>query len=58
MQHVNPWRRSTDKLLGMLAYGELDENTVIDACLRHMSDEDVKDMMTANKFIPSSKLID
>lgn len=51
-------RHYTDKLLGMLAYGEVDENTVIDACLRYMSEDDVRDMMKANEFIPTSKLID
>ena len=41
-------RKYTDKLLAMLKDGMVDSDTVINACLNHMSEADVKDMMESN----------
>jgi hypothetical protein len=35
----------------MVADGLLDRDTVIMACVKYMSEDDVKDMMESNEFI-------
>ena len=43
-------RQYTTKLLDMVADGLLDRDTVIMACVKYMSEDDVRDMMHANEF--------
>jgi hypothetical protein len=44
-------RKYTNKLLEMLEEGLLDKDTVILACVKYMSEDDVKDMMHANEML-------
>jgi len=44
-------RKYTNKLLEMVEYGLLDRDLVILACVKYMSEDDVKDMMHANEFL-------
>jgi len=44
-------REYTNKLLEMIEEGLLDKDTVIMACVKFMSEDDVRDMMEANEFI-------
>ena len=44
-------RYYTNMLLEMIDDGLLDRDTVITACLKYMSEDDVQDMMEANEFI-------
>jgi hypothetical protein len=44
-------REYTSKLLDMIEDGLLDRDTVIMACVKYMSEDDVQDMMEANEFI-------
>lgn len=44
-------RKFTNKLYEMIDDGLLDKDTVIMACLKYMSEDEVKDMMEANEFI-------
>ena len=44
-------REYTSRLLEMVEDGMLDKDTVIMACVKYMSEDDVKDMMEANEFI-------
>ena len=44
-------RKYTNQLLEMIDDGLLDRDTVITACLKYMSEDDVQDMMEANEFI-------
>lgn len=44
-------REYTKKLLEMVEEGLLDRDTVIMACVKYMSEDDVKDMMFANEFV-------
>lgn len=44
-------REATNLLLEMIEDGMLDKDTVIMACLKYMSEDDVRDMMFANEFI-------
>ena len=44
-------RKYTNQLLEMIDDGLLDRDTVIMACLKYMSEDDVQDMMEANEFI-------
>ena len=44
-------REYTDYLLELIEEGVLDKDTVIMACVKYMSEDDVKDMMIANEFI-------
>ena len=44
-------REYTSKLLELIEDGMLDRDTVIMACVKYMSEDDVKDMMEANEFI-------
>jgi hypothetical protein len=43
-------RQTTDKVLEMVEEGLLDRDTVIMACLKYMSEDDVADMARANEF--------
>jgi hypothetical protein len=43
-------REYTCKLLEMVEHGLLDRDNVIMACVKYMSEDDVKDMMHANEF--------
>ena len=44
-------RQYTTKLIDMVVDGLLDRDTVIMACVKYMSEDDVKDMMESNEFI-------
>jgi hypothetical protein len=44
-------REYTTKLLEMVDEGLLDRDNVIMACIKYMSEDDVKDMMECNEFI-------
>lgn len=44
-------REYTNKLLGMVEHGLLDRDNVIMACVKYMSEDDVRDMMHCNEFI-------
>ena len=44
-------RQFTNKLLEMIEDGLLDKDVVILACVKYMSEDDVKDMMEYNEFI-------
>lgn len=48
-------RQFTNKLYDMVDNGLLDKDTVITACLKYMSEDDVKDMMEMNSFIDSDE---
>ena len=44
-------RKYTNELLEMIENGLLDKDTVIMACVKYMSEDEVKDMMECNDFI-------
>jgi hypothetical protein len=44
-------REYTNQLLEMIEQGLLDRDTVIVACVKYMSEDDVRDMMFANEFV-------
>lgn len=44
-------RRITNKLLDMIDEGLVDRDTVIQACLMYMSEDEVADMCHCNEFI-------
>lgn len=44
-------RRYTNELIEMIEQGLLSQETVINACLKYMSEADVEDMMRCNDFI-------
>ena len=44
-------REYTNKLLEMVEEGILDRDSVIMACVKYMSEDEVKDMMHSNEFI-------
>jgi hypothetical protein len=44
-------REFTNKLLEMVDECLLDKDTVIMACVKYMSEDEVKDMMHANEFL-------
>lgn len=44
-------REYTNKLLEMVEHGLLDRDNVIMACVKYMSEDEVKDMMECNEFI-------
>lgn len=48
-------RQFTNKLYDMIENGLLDKDTVITACLKYMSEDDVKDMMECNEFIEENE---
>ena len=43
-------RQATDRILEMVEEGLLDRDTVIMACLKYMSEDDVADMAQMNEF--------
>jgi hypothetical protein len=43
-------REATNKILELVEEGILDRDTVIMACLKYMSEDDVADMAHANEF--------
>jgi hypothetical protein len=43
-------RQATERVLEMVEDGLLDRDTVIMACLKYMSEDDVADMAQANEF--------
>ena len=43
-------REATNRLLEMVEQGLLDKNTVIMACVKYMSEDEVADMMHCNEF--------
>jgi hypothetical protein len=43
-------RAATNRILEMLEEGTLDRDTVINACLKYMSEDDVAGMARANEF--------
>jgi hypothetical protein len=43
-------REITNKLLDAIAEGLLDRDTVIMACVKYMSEDDVRDMCHCNEF--------
>ena len=45
-------RKFTNMILEAIEDGLLDRDTVIMACLKYMSEDDVKDMAEANEFFP------
>ena len=45
-------RQYTNLVLEMVEDGILDKDTVIMACLKYMSDDQVRDMAEANEFFP------
>ena len=44
-------RQYTSQLLEMIETGLLDKDSVIMACVKYMSEDEVKDMMEMNDFI-------
>jgi len=49
-------RDKTSKLLEMIENEEISRDTVIMACLKYMSEDDVADMMEANEMIESGEM--
>lgn len=43
-------RKVTNRILEAVETGELDRDTVIMACLKYMSEDDVADMARVNEF--------
>jgi hypothetical protein len=48
---IKNMREYTNKLLEMVEEGLLDKDMVIMACMKYMSEDDVKGMMEANEMI-------
>ena len=48
-------RKFTNMILEAIEDGMLDRDTVIMACLKYMSEDDVKDMAEANEFFPDEE---
>lgn len=44
-------RKYATQLLGMIEEGLLNKDDVIMACIKHMSEDEVKDMMHVNEFL-------
>lgn len=44
-------RKYTNKLWEMIEDGLISQETALTACLKYMSEDDVKDMMEHNEFI-------
>ena len=51
IKESSPARKVTNQLLTMIEDGLLDKDTVIMACVKWMSEDDVKEMCRANEFI-------
>lgn len=48
-------REFTNKLLEMVEEGILDRDNVIMACVKYMSEDEVRDMMHCNEFIEETE---
>lgn len=48
-------REFTNKLYEMINDGWINKDSVITACLKYMSEDDVKDMMEYNDFIDNDE---
>lgn len=48
-------RQYTNQLLEMIEDGLLDKDNVILACVKYMSEDEVKDMMICNEFAESEQ---
>ena len=46
-------RQYTEQLLEMIEDGILDRDAVIMACVKYMSEDEVRDMMEINEFVPA-----
>ena len=46
-------RQYTEQLLEMIEDGILDRDAVIMACVKYMSEDEVRDMMEVNEFVPA-----
>lgn len=51
LESQNMSRKYTNQLIEMIEEGMIHKDTVILACLKYMSEDDVRDMMEANEFI-------
>lgn len=51
-------RKFTNKLYDMLDEGLLTQEQVVEACLRWMSEDDVREMMFANEFVEDNNDFD
>ena len=49
-QNRQATRQATERVLELVEDGLLDRDTVIMACLKYMSEDDVADMARANEF--------
>lgn len=49
-------REATTRILEMVDEGILDRDTIIMACLKYMSEDDVADMAHANEFFPEEEV--
>ena len=48
-------RQYTEQLLEMIEMGILDRDTVIMAAVKYMSEDEVRDMMEINEFVPEAE---
>ncbi len=48
-------RKYTNMVLEMVEEGILDKDVVIMACLKYMSEDEVRDMAEANEFLPEGE---
>jgi hypothetical protein len=48
----------TELLLELVDLGEIDPETALRACLKHMSDRDVQDMIWIHDLVPAEYLPD
>ena len=48
-------RQYTEQLLEMIEDGILDRDAVIMACVKYMSEDEVRDMMEINEFVPEAE---
>jgi hypothetical protein len=51
-------REATNQILEMVDQGLLDRDTVIMACLKYMSEDEVRDMAHANEFFYDEEMED
>ena len=48
-------RQYTEQLLEMIEDGMLDRDAVIMACVKYLSEDEVRDMMEVNEFVPEEE---
>ena len=48
-------RQYTEQLLEMIEIGILDRDAVIMAAVKYMSEDEVRDMMETNEFVPEAE---